>query len=268
MPAPSFSTFKMGRNASAQKLKLVPSLMADTQFIQTPPPPVLDRSHLNPSFKMFFNDTIGDCTCAAVYNTLIAWQSLVDSSIAIPEVLAVELYSAITGYTPDNPQTDQGAAEDDVLAYGVKNGFATRDYTYYPLWGTVDCGNINMMATLMSKLGVAYQGVYLRKGDLDLLDAGQVLDVVPNMDMQIAGGHALLLWDYTGLSLNSRVRLITWGSIVTATWAWVLARSVESHGLVFPQLMSPAHQKLFGLDWTALRNQNQAFLNANILATA
>lgn len=268
MSQPVFSSFKMGRNASSGNLKMVPTLMRDPAFVSQPPPPVVDRSHLSPKFKMFYNDTIGDCTCAAVYNTMIAWQALIDSSIAIPEILAEELYSAVTGYNPENPATDQGAAEDDVLAYGVRNGYATRDYVYSPMWGTIDPGNINLMASAVAKFGVAYQGIIMRRGDMTLLDNGQPLSIVPGMDMGIAGGHALLIWSYDGLRPQDRVQLITWGTLVSATWEWVLARSIESHGLFFPQLMSPAHQKLLGLDLDALRDQTKAFLSGNQMVSA
>lgn len=268
MTQPIFSSFKMGRNTSSGKLKLVPTLMKDPGFVSEPPPLVVDRSHLTPQFKMFYNDTIGNCTCAAVYNAMIAWQSLTDSGIAIPEILAVELYSAVTGYNPENPSTDQGAAEDDVLAYGVRTGYATRDYLYSPMWGTIDPGNINLMASAVAKFGVAYQGVVMRRGDMERLDSGQPLDTVSGMDMSIAGGHALLIWSYEGLRPNDRVQLITWGTLITATWEWVLARSIECHGLFFPQLMSPAHQKLIGLDLDSLRDQTKAFLSGNQMVSA
>ena len=268
MSQPVFSSFKMGRNDSSGKLKMVPTLMNDPKFTTEPPPLVVDRSHLTPQFKMFYNDTIGNCTCAAVYNSMIAWQALIGSSIAIPEILAVELYSAVTGYTPDNPSTDQGAAEDDVLAYGVRTGYATRNYLYTPMWGTIDSGNINLMASAVAKFGVAYQGVFMRRGDMELLDAGKPLEVVPGMDMSIAGGHALLILSYEGLRPNDRVQLITWGTLITATWEWVLARSIESHGLFFPQLMSPAHRKLLGLDLDALRDQTKAFLSGNQMVSS
>ncbi len=69
------------------------------------------------------------------------------------------------------------------------------------------------------------------------MDRAAVWDVQAGRDDgAVAGGHALIAWDYTSLSDDGLVRLGTWGVWQPATWAWVAARLEEAHAIVWRQL--------------------------------
>jgi hypothetical protein len=70
---------------------------------------------------MMKNDTLGDCTCAAIGHLIQTWTSQTTSEAIIPDAQIVELYEHACGYDPTDPDSDQGGVEIDVLNYWRKN---------------------------------------------------------------------------------------------------------------------------------------------------
>lgn len=261
-----FNNVKFGRNKPTKKYAAIPDLNHDPFLINLEPPKSLIRAVEPGLFKMFYNDKIGDCSCAGVMNALIAWEHHFSgtATLDIPEINAVSLYSAVTGYNPDDPSTDQGAMLADVLAYGTAAGYPTRHWKYTPLWGSFDYSNQKYLAAVMARFVTGYIGITIRQGDMDLLNDHQVLDVGLGMDPTILGGHLVLLYGYTGLNPKDHVQLITWGGIVEATWDWVLDRAEEAHAMAFRQLLPKGLQS--ATCWDSMVEQNKAFLDANKIA--
>ena len=256
----SFKNYRMGRIDSPTLLKAAPAFSLIPPTVELKPTPKLNRRFLNPQFKMFHNDTLGNCTAAACLNTLIMLTAILKYSLDIPEDLAIQLYTETADYNPKDPSTDRGAIETQVLARASQNGIPTKFYRYYPVWGTIDYSNILEMATVVEVFGSCYLGVILRMGDMDVLDNRGRLDTYPNIDMRIDGGHALIIVDYDGLEPTDTVYLATWGTLVEATWAWVIARAMEAHALAFRQLMTSHGRSITGLTWDDMIEKNKQFL--------
>lgn len=76
-------------------------------------------------WPMFANDQYGDCTIAGAAHKIQLWTSESTGTPALitdDQVLAA--YSAITGFDPNDPSTDQGAVLLDVLKAWRKTGIA------------------------------------------------------------------------------------------------------------------------------------------------
>ncbi len=87
-----------------------------------PPAPVsVDWSGGIKAWGVMRNDMLGDCTCAAVGHAIQTWTKNAGVEKTIPDSAVVGLYSAVSGYTPANPASDQGAVETDVLTYWLKH---------------------------------------------------------------------------------------------------------------------------------------------------
>ena len=71
---------------------------------------------------MLGNDQVGDCVIAAMLHYIMAAQANVGKSVTFTTQQALDLYSAITGYNPSDPSTDQGTAWTDALAYWQSTG--------------------------------------------------------------------------------------------------------------------------------------------------
>ena len=82
------------------------------------PPAAISRPH--PGFKwgMLANDQIGDCVIAMMLHSIEDFH--LDAGTAVPAFSdqdAIHLYSAITGYNPNDPSSDQGTNENTAMRY-------------------------------------------------------------------------------------------------------------------------------------------------------
>jgi hypothetical protein len=88
------------------------------------PPAAIDWGAAVPTWPMFLNDQIGDCTCAAAGHQIESWTADHHAEAVVTDAQVLAAYEAITGYNPNDPSTDQGAVELDVLKYWRQTGIA------------------------------------------------------------------------------------------------------------------------------------------------
>jgi hypothetical protein len=99
------------------------TLMLAKYTVALPPPPAaVDWSRKLSDLGMMKNDTLGDCTCAAIGHMIQTWTSQTTGQAIISDAQIVELYEHACGYDPSDPDSDQGGVEIDVLNYWRKNG--------------------------------------------------------------------------------------------------------------------------------------------------
>ena len=231
-------------------------------------PTRLVRNQVDPAPHMLGNDTVGDCTAAGIGNHIRATAALNGYQVAVTAADALRFYACSTGYVPGSPATDQGGVEVDVLTTALRSGYALAEQTLFPLWGSVAADDLNGIRNITAGLSAAYLGVQLAMADM-WTDATNAL--APLWDIRppawrgdptpgSAGGHCLLLWDYTGTDDTDIVTLLTWGTRQKATWRWLRSRLMEAHGLAWRQLLPAGALTPTGQDWEALIAANAAYL--------
>lgn len=215
------------------------------------PPATLDRWSAVPpeTWGMDDNDRVGDCTVADVDHELKAVQvaagnTEVQSTAA--EVLAG--YSAITGYDPADPSTDQGAEMQAVREYWQRHGIVLGGERHQVvMFAELDIHDVTVAQWALDEFGAVGIGVNLPASAMDQFDAGQPWDVVAD-DGGILGGHAVA---YVGYN-EQGPQFATWGQIQQATWAW-WRRYVEEawasflREIVDTKGQSPTHETLYQL---------------------
>jgi hypothetical protein len=247
-----FHPMKLGRVAKPVPAN-APSLRRHA-MAQATAAPVLDRTHLRYRPQIFANQSVGDCTCAAIGNAVLGQAALWGYTVDITDAKVLALYSAVSGYDPAKPETDKGAVEVDVLSYQATHGFDGGGQTpYVGLWASIEPGDLNLLRVATERLGVGYLGLNLALAD----QQGGVWDTdTPAADGDPTpgswGGHAALLWSWTGLGDTDTVLIATWGTLQRATWRWVGSRLDEAHALVHPQLVGPGALNNAGVDREAL----------------
>src|SRR6185437_7055931 len=123
------------------------------------PPDKMDWTHGISAWGMMANDSLGDCTCAAACHAMqLLTVNASASEVTPPDSDIVAAYSSITGYTPSDPSTDEGANEIDVLNYWRKSGIAGRKIMAY---ASVDHSNIETVKQAIVLCGGVYIGVEL-----------------------------------------------------------------------------------------------------------
>jgi hypothetical protein len=198
------------------------SLVAVTQ----PPLPseINYASGMASNLGAMLNDTIGDCTCAAVGHALQVWSFNAAGTMFTPPDKAIEqLYEEAGGYVPGNPATDNGAVIQTVLT----------DWLNGPVAGNqlIAFVEIDQRRAANIKRGIWEGGAVDIGFDVPAymnMNPGATWDVDPDADNSIIGGHSVIL---IGYQTDGTYVLESWGSIYYMTPAFMAKFCDEAYML-------------------------------------
>lgn len=227
---------KLGRlpNAGRPRVSLRPGHVPPAYT----PPATLDRYSAVPpeSWGMDGNDRVGDCTCADIDHEIKAVEVAAGNSevtSTADEVLAA--YSAITGYDPDDPNSDQGAEMQSVREYWQHTGFtlAGKPHTIL-MFADLPVSSPDTVRWALDQLGAVGLGIQVPASAQQQFGAGQPWTVVEGSPIE--GGHAIALVGYDA----DYWYVLTWGGVqkmapdffaryVDEAWVALDAEFVNAH---------------------------------------
>ena len=177
------------------------------------PPASCDWQSDSITWPMYANDTVGDCTCAGVghmVNQLTFYGS--GTEVMPTEASVLGMYSAITGYTPSDSNSDTGAYCQDVLGYWRKTGLEGHKIVAY---ASLDVSNLTEVKQAISVFGTVYVGMLFPDSAMNQFDNGEVWDVVRGT-RKPKDGHCVIVGAYG----NRKFGLVTWGQETEMTEAF------------------------------------------------
>ena len=199
-----------------------------TAAIAAPPPSVnvLDRVYKNlkttdPTtlFPMDGNDTLGDCTIAALAHAITTYRGLISSTkVILPKAAVVKLYMHLTG------GVDSGLNELDVLNYWRQNAVSGDEILAFT---SIDPKNHTHVQLAIQLFGGVYLGFQVQQNCIQEFDAHQPWTPGPLTN----DGHAVFA---TGYDQNG-VTVLTWGNTQQATWAWWDECVDEAYAILPPE---------------------------------
>ena len=197
-----------------------------------PPPPSSDTlarvyaelkvSDPTTLFPMDGNDTLGDCTCAALAHAITVNEGLLGVKRIMPKAQVVKLYMHLTG------GVDSGLNELNVLNYWRQNKVESDKIVAY---ATIAPKNHTHVQQAIELFGGVYLGFQVQQNCIQEFDAHQ-----PWTPGTLTNdGHAVyaVAYDQTG------VTVLTWGSTQQATWAWWDECVDEAYALLPPEALKP-----------------------------
>ena len=218
------SKMKLGRKA----------IKTDTRTLQLadyltpslpPPPPAKDWTAGVTSWGMMLNNTLGDCTIAGVGHAVQVWTANTGGMVTVPDPTVLSYYEKWDGYVPNQPNTDQGGVELDVLTNWQKQGFDG-----HTLLAFADPKPAKLVEVRQSI--ALFGGVYIGLSLPLTAQTQDVWDVVKgggaNAKPGSWGGHCVFVAKYDGTSFTC----ITWGQLKTMTLAFWKKYVDESHALL------------------------------------
>jgi hypothetical protein len=193
-------------------------------------------------FPMDGNDTLGDCTIAAVAHAITAFRGLIASKrVIMPKRDVVKLYLHLTG------GVDTGLNELDVLNYWrttVVNGDRILAFV------GIDPRNHTHVQQAVQLFGGVYIGFQVQENCIQEFDNRQPWTPGP----LTTDGHAVFVTGYD----QSGVTVLTWGNTQKATWGWWDECVDEAYAILPPE----AEQHVFtGFDFAQLQADLQAVAN-------
>ena len=203
---------KFGRRrpvAPGPRLKLSNYLRAPLP----PAPPTVDYSPKGqPALaNVYLNDQLGDCVIAGAYHVVATETGNADDLFTATNDQLIKDYSAIGGYDPADPNSDQGCDEPTALNYWLQNGFANGTR---PLgWISVDATNADELRSALYLFENLYFGVELPDAWVNPMPNGKFTWDVAGPPVP-DNGHCVIGVGYTGAG----VTIDTWGLLGTVTW--------------------------------------------------
>jgi hypothetical protein len=219
-----------------------------------PPPSSVDYTAAAMSVltQIFMNDTLGDCVIAALAHIVGLLTGNAGNLFTYTQAMIIAAYSAIGGYVPGDPSTDNGCDELTALQYVQSNGFA--DGTKLSGFLALDATNQQEVMQALFLFENLFFGVELPDAWINPFPsaAGFTWDVG---SPDTSNGHA-----FCGVGYNAAgVQIDTWGLIGTVTWAAVQALCAGTDGgqlyvLLSPDIINKASGKgLAGFDFVTLQ---------------
>jgi len=194
------------------RAKLAPHLRATTAV-----PASVDWYGNVAVWPMYLNDQLGDCTEAMVGHNIQAASTYGDGATAtITDNDVLTAYERVSGYRPGHPDTDQGAVLQDVYNDWRKTGVGGHKILAF---AEVDVSDLEEVKAAVYVFGSVGLGIVVTQQMEDDFNAGRGWARAGGWKL---GGHAVVVVGYDA----EGVWLVTWGSVITMTWA-VFAKVVD-----------------------------------------
>lgn len=219
-----------------------------------PLPPDIDYTLGMPDdYGMMLNSKLGCCTCAAYYHAMQVWSyntNKVDGRITQPDINVLQLYKDTCGYNPNNPLSDRGGIEQDVLIYllntGAPTGLNGKTRHKIRAFVEVDCRHDHDVKRAIYECGCLYIGFNVPE---TILNGSSVLWTVD--DSPIVGGHAVILAGYDSEGLW----VISWGRKFKMTWEFFHTYTDEAYAIADIDFFQANGKTLLGMSMAELKSQ-------------
>lgn len=224
-----------------------------------PDPPTEVDHGVDGSYPMYGNDRYGDCVEAGIGHQ-VGQYTLVASGqeVTFSDQQILNAYSAITGFNPKDPSSDQGTYTQDAMTWWRKTGLEGHAIV---LFAALDLTNVKALKQAINAFGGIGIGFNFPAYAMDQFDAGKPWDV-QKKNGQIEGGHYVLATGYDAQYL----RVKTWGAEQDMSWAFLAKYADEAWVVLDDEMVGRAGSflpgvDLYGLgeDFAALTGQSNPF---------
>lgn len=174
---------------------------------------------------MLGNDLYGCCVFSGQAHSVMLWTAEGGKPVNFTTQGVLSDYSAVTGFNPNDPSTDQGTYLRDALDYGRKVGFVDADGNRHKikaflLLDLLDFNDILQATYIFSSTTL---GLSMTQTAMDQFDAGEPWTKIT--DEEIKGGHEVELIAWDGIWLY----VVTWGKVQKMSVEWFRAYADEAY---------------------------------------
>jgi hypothetical protein len=159
---------------------------------------------------MFCNDKLGDCAIAGSIEEVRLANALRGVTVNFTDETAIENYSAITGYNPDDPQSDAGTDVHQLYDYRKTTGIVDADGNYHKIvaYAGLTPGDFDELLIALSLFDMVGIGIQVPDYCQDQFEAGEPWHVEAGRH-SIEGGHYIPI---VGATDANTAQLYTWGA--------------------------------------------------------
>jgi hypothetical protein len=168
---------------------------------------------------MLGNDNYGDCVWAGAAHETMLWNAEAGSKVTFADDAVLSDYSAVTGFDPSDPSTDQGTDMQKAAAYrqktGVLDAFGHRHTV--EAYVALKKRSLDWITRAAYAFGAVGVGIRFPSTAMAQFNAGKPWSYVPFSTVE--GGHYVPI---VGRLANGNLLCVTWGQIqeMTPTFFW------------------------------------------------
>jgi hypothetical protein len=195
------------------------------------PPAVFGNTSLITNWGMLGNDQYGDCVEAGgPHQVMYMEKDAGNPQSTFTTATSLSDYSAVTGFNPNDPNSDQGTDMADYAAYFKSPGLIDVAGHRHVVDGYVALapGNIQELMTAAYIFGGAGFGFAFPQSAMDQFNAGHPWTWTYVAHSPIVGGHYVYVY---GRNSAGQIVLVTWGK--TWTMGTGFARYYNDETLVY-----------------------------------
>jgi hypothetical protein len=205
MNKPRFALGKLPARKDAVKLKLRNYL---TPSLLPTPPKDFGHEDLVPlPCNMLGNDQYGDCVLAGAGHETMLWNAAGGKTVRFNDSASLSDYSAITGFDPLDPNTDQGTDMQVAASYRRKTGIVDADGKRHKVaaYLAITPGDVQEHLLALYLFGAVGIGIKFPSYAMDQFNAGKPW--TRHLVYSIEGGHYIPLVGRR----KGRFVCVTWG---------------------------------------------------------
>jgi hypothetical protein len=215
---------KLGKKPHQPSAKDFPYKRYKTTLGKSIPVPFGPKATIQ-DWGMLGNDQYGCCVIAGQAHGIILWTAEGGKPVNFTTQGVLSDYSAITGFNPNDPSTDQGTYLRDALDYGRKVGYVDaagnrHKIEAFLLLDLLDFNDILEATYLFSSTTL---GLSITQTAMNQFNAGEPWTKIT--DEEILGGHEVELIAYDGAWLYC----VTWGKVQKMSVEWFKAYADEAY---------------------------------------
>ncbi|MGD0152272.1 MAG: hypothetical protein ABSC17_00710 [Thermacetogeniaceae bacterium] len=194
----------------------------------------------------------GDCVFAGGDHETMLWTSESGNPAKFTGANAISDYSAVTGYKPSNPNSDNGTVTQNALTYRWKTGLIDAVGNRHKIGAflALEPGNTDQLYEALYLFGVVGIGIQFPNSAMDQFNAGRTWSVVHGA--QIAGGHYVPL-----VAKRTYLECVTWGRTQMMTLQFFKKYCDEAWAILSPEMLKDG-KSLEGFDLDQLSNDLKA----------
>jgi hypothetical protein len=216
------------------------------------PPAAISRPHPGFAWGMLANDRIGDCVIAMMLHSIEDFHLDAGTPVAaFTDADAISIYSAITGYNPNDPSSDRGTDESTAMSYWEHPGLQTAQNGVHAIVATVavDPANLNECRIAIDEfvdlqIGIALPISAQGQREWTVVGDGKTGNSAPGS----WGGHGIPYREYDGEAF----KCVTWGAELLLTVPFHQDYAQEAHVVVTPEMLNKQGVGPSGVAWDEL----------------
>jgi hypothetical protein len=181
-----------------------------------PPPAKAGHFKLQHVWGMLGNQLWGDCVLAGAGHETMLWNTEAGKIVAITEHNALSDYSALTGFNPDDPSTDQGTDMQEAASYRRKTGIVDAQQKRHKVsaYLAITAGSVAQLKQAIYEFSAVGIGFNFPSSAMAQFNNHKPWTVVKGS--QIEGGHYVPAVGYDA----DYIYVITWGAVQKMSWAF------------------------------------------------